>query len=166
MRRNGILRIIRGLVTVALAAGLAGCAGRPITPRGVGPLDAPRKILIATQASDFKVAVVAAVIDAFRGDPVYIRVIGFDELLHIPFDPYDAVLVLNTCKAWSVDYRVARLLRRPGDHDRLVLLTTADDPDWEADAGAVDAMTAASATAEPAATARILVEKLRARLLR
>ncbi len=57
---------------------------------------------------------------------------------------YDVVVIMDTCLAWSrLNPSTEGFLDRIDDRHKVVVLMTADDPDWEFTYLGVDALTAA-----------------------
>jgi len=83
-----------------------------------------KKLLIASRNSDFKSAIVQRVVDAYRKQPVYIKIIGINDLHLEDATRYSAVLVINTSMGWKIDRKVASYLDKYGALNSIVVLTT------------------------------------------
>ena len=88
-----------------------GCAVRAVKTTEAGDPRAGNKVLIATQRSEFKEAVVSRVVEDLRADLCYVKVIDLKALKDEPATEYDAVVVVNTCKAWSLTRGASRFLK-------------------------------------------------------
>jgi len=110
-------------------------------------------MLIAADTSPFKDRIREDLIAAYRYTGA-IHVIDIRDLSRIDTAPYDVVVLLDTCLAWSgFNFSVKTFLDNPGNRARTVLAMTAGDPDWQYQYQGVDAVTAAS---RPAGRAQFL----------
>jgi hypothetical protein len=133
------------LVAVVFAAvASTNCAVRAVKSTETGDPKAEKRVLIATQRSEFKEAVVSRVVQELERDMCYVKVIDLKRLEEEPAGSYDAVVVVNTCKAWSLSGRASRFVKQFPDKKRVVLLTTAGGEGWKPGALGVDAITSAS----------------------
>lgn len=64
--------------------------------RGINSTTLPTKLLVATQGSDFKDAVVTNVINFYRKDSVHIKTIDISKLPRMDPKKYDVILILHT----------------------------------------------------------------------
>lgn len=101
-----------------------------------------RRVLIATQGSEFKEAVVAAVVERLRQQPIYIKVIDVSLLGGVDESKWSAVVVLHTWENWKPQLDAKRFMRQVERPERVVVLSTSGAGD-EKMAG-VDAITASS----------------------
>jgi hypothetical protein len=85
-----------------------------------------KKLLIASRESEFKAAIIAKVKKAYADRDLYIRLIGIENLEGEDPQQYTAILIINTCMGWDVDWRVTDFLERSADLRSIVVLTTAD----------------------------------------
>jgi len=86
-----------------------------------------RDLLIATQGSDFKEAVVSDVITAFKDKPVYIKVIDVTKLSSVNIDDWDAVLLMHTWESWKPQANAKQFLDRQNDKSKVIVLTTSGE---------------------------------------
>jgi hypothetical protein len=137
---------------------LCGCAVRAVKTTEVGVPRAGKNVLIATQRSEFKEAVVSRIVEELEKDLCYVRVIDLKQLKREPATDYDAVVVMNTCKAWSMSRAASKFVKSFPDKERVVLLTTAGGEDWKPKGVEVDAITSASKEqkADPVADAIVV----------
>ncbi len=124
----------------------------------------PRRLLVAARRSDFKAEVVRLLVDDLRGDRVYIRVIGVNQLRHAAANQYQAVVIVSTTMAWTLDPKVTRFLERMADKSRVVLITTSSDGEWLPGKDAYDALSAASRIDDAARIAPEAAAAVRRRL--
>ena len=104
----------------------------------------PRRLLVASRSTDFKAEVVRRLVDDLRGDQVYIRLIGVNQLRHAAANQYQAVVVVSTTMARTLDPKVTAFLERVRDKSLVILITTSRHGAWLPDKGAYDALSAAS----------------------
>ncbi len=114
----------------------------------IGKPDAPVKILIASQGSEFKNALVGKITDALKGDDVFIYITDTTKLPEAPMDDYKAVVLIHTVEAWKLEKHVELYLSKTGDLSNLVLVSTSGGGDWKTDKYDVDTITSASKKVE------------------
>lgn len=100
-------------------------------------------LLIAGDASEFKDGIRKAIIDRYRAT-CNIDIINIDRLPKIRGNDYDAVLIMDTCMAWSNFNRSVKAFLDKSQNRNVVFFMTADDPEWTFTYNGVDAITAAS----------------------
>ena len=137
-------RAISSLVLVVVGLAFCGCAVRAVKTTEAGDPRAGNKVLIATQSSEFKEAVVTRIVEGLKEDLCYVKVIDLKALKDEPATEYDAVVVVNTCKAWRMTRGASRFVKNFEDKEKVVLLTTAGGGDWMPKSAGVDAITSAS----------------------
>lgn len=150
--------------SACICLGMAGCATRIVETTEIGAPDAAGRVLIATQVTDFKTAVIERVYAAFSNDPVYFKLIDVRNLEKESASQYDAVVLLNTCLIWSVNSNVKEFVRDNPDNRKIFVVTTAGDDAWEPDITGVDAITAASNPDQTDRLAEIIALRIRAKL--
>jgi len=91
---------------------------------------AEKNVLIASRKSDFKEAIVTALIDSLNPERVVVQVTGIKDLAKFPAGEFDAVVVLNTCMGWSMDRKVKSYLDRSGEVGHILVVTTSGDGAW------------------------------------
>jgi hypothetical protein len=92
---------------------------------------ADQSLLIASRTSEFKDAVVGGIEQAFKGQSMSITVIGLKDLRDESAEDYDAVVLVNTCIAWSLDPQVDTFLHKYRGTGNIVVFTTSGDGHWE-----------------------------------
>lgn len=127
----------------------------------------PQQVLIATETSVFKDAVVARVAEALGRDGHTVRTIALAQLANEPTDAYQAVVLVNSCHAWRPRRDVRDFLARAGaeTRKRLVIVTTAGSGECEFKAPGVDVLSSASKRTRIDDVARAILERVRARLV-
>jgi len=95
-------RAFSALVLVMAFLAFYGCAAKAVNTTEWGDLKADQRVLIATQRSEFKEAVVSRVVEDLEKDLCYVKVIDLKQLKIDSATDYDAIVVVNTCKAWRL----------------------------------------------------------------
>lgn len=142
------------IVAAALIAALFGVATwyrfhfsmRPARPFEVNdPRSSPR-VLIATQGSEFKDAVVAGVLEHLKRRAPYIRVVDVAALPGIDPSDWNAIVVIHTWEMHEPPTPVKDFVARTRDSGKLVVLTTSGAGTFKMEG--VDAISSASADAD------------------
>jgi hypothetical protein len=125
-----------------------------------------KQVLIAAEASGFKDAVVTLVATALRDDGHRVRIIELEKLPTEPVRDYQAIVLINTCRAWRPSREVRDFLKQVSENDKhkLVVVTTAAGTNCALNVSGVDAISAASKPINIEAVAQSVIEKVRARL--
>jgi hypothetical protein len=105
--------------------------------------DARSSLLIAGDASEFKDGIRMAIIDRYRAT-CNIDIINIDRLPKTSGNDYNAVLIMDTCLAWSHFNPSVKVFLNKSQNRNVVFFMTADDPDWTFTYNGVDAITSAS----------------------
>nr|WP_297347000.1 hypothetical protein [uncultured Glaciecola sp.] len=116
-----------------------------IPPYSVQPDNPKHKLLIATQGSEYKNAVVAGIIDALKNRQIDVRVVDVSTLSNINIDEWSAVVILHTWENWQPQKDAMLFIERNPDLKNIVVLTTSGQGDLKMES--VDAVTSASAIA-------------------
>jgi hypothetical protein len=117
-------------------------------------------LLIAGDASEYKDVIRDALIQHYRAR-ANIRVINIDTLGTIAPEAYHAILIMDTCLAWThFNPTVRSFLERPAVNERVVWFMTVDDTEAVYDHSGVDAITAASVTANQHGVVKRLTQKI------
>ena len=150
---------------MALSIVFFGCPAR-MTTMEKGDRNCGKRILIATERSEFKDAVVQKIVAKSEEEGWFVKATDLRELPEEPTAEYQAVAIVNTCKAGRLSRHVRKVLDVADEQARgkMILLTTAGDEDWQANVPGVDAITSASKEGKADAVAEIMIEKVNARL--
>jgi hypothetical protein len=154
-------RAFSSLILVIVALMFCGCAVRAVRTTEAGDPGAGKRVLIATQRSDFKEAVVSRIVEDLEKDLCYVRVIDLKRLKNELAGDFGAIVVVNTCKAWSLSRGASKFVKKFPDKDRVVMLTTASGEDWRPKSVEVDAITSASKVQKADPVADEIVQKVR-----
>lgn len=102
------------------------------------------RLLIAGDSSEFKDSVRDKIIETYKSN-TEITVINIKDLPKVDAAPYDAVLIMDTCMAWSgFNPSLKSFLDKDENRAKTVLSMTAADPGWKYSFKDVDAITSAS----------------------
>ena len=101
-----------------------------------------QRLLIATQGSPFKKAVVTGLVEQLRQRPIYIKVIDVSLLAAVNEADWTALVLLHTWESWRPPLVVKHFLRRINVPEKVVVLTTSGSGEEKIEG--VDAITASS----------------------
>jgi hypothetical protein len=100
-------------------------------------------LFLAGDASEFKDGIRNAIIERYQAT-CNIEIINIDRLPKTNAADYDAVLIMDTCLAWSHFNNSVKEFLDKSQNRNVVFFMTADDPDWTFTYNGVDAITSAS----------------------
>ena len=133
------------LAIVALAF-LASCT-RNVKETQLTTENAKFNLIIAGDSSDFKDEIRNRIIDRYSNNG-NIDVVNIDKLENIRPEDYDVILIMDTCIGCEdFNWSMKGFLDRLEDNNNVVLLMTTGYSHYEYSYGGVDAITAASRTA-------------------
>jgi len=102
-----------------------------------------KKILIATQGSAFKNKITSNIINHYKNDSIYIKVIDVDGLSKIYTKDYNAIILIHTWESWQPPQTVKLFLNRTRlKQKKIIILTTSGSGD--AKMKGIDALTGES----------------------
>ena len=101
-----------------------------------------RSILIATQGSEYKDAIVKDLVEHYRSQPIYVKVTDVTNLGEVDESVWDAILILHTWEMWKPQPDAEAFLNKVEDQSKVVVLTTSGEGDAKMET--VDAVTGAS----------------------
>jgi hypothetical protein len=104
----------------------------------------PTKILIATQGSSFKEALVTSLSEQLRTPPVYIKVVDVSALPTINEAEWRVIVIVNTCEGGEMQADVSNYLARAKALPKLVLLITSGSGTWQPTGLSIDSISSAS----------------------
>ena len=110
----------------------------------VGKRKSEKSILIASQGSDFKNALVEKLVDELEGDSVYIKVVDVSGLSDISEGDWDASIIIHTTEGWKLQPDVKDYLDSISNPERIILVTTSGSGEWKTDEYNLDIYTSAS----------------------
>lgn len=135
---------LAGLVLTSLATYVILYYPRQAEPFEIPALNPTKRVLIATQGSDFKNALARALCDSFRESSVYIKGIDVGDLPEMNDADWDRVLIVNSFIIW-LNKDVDQFITRTPARDKILVFVTSGGADWLPQPEfAVDAITSAS----------------------
>jgi len=163
---------MKGLIFLSLASiGLLSCSSVPhriwpqkdMQAREINTVDFPKKVLIASRASDFKKAVVSKVVESLKTDSVYIKIIGLSKIMEESTSAFQAIVLINTNMGRNLDPNAKAFLAAHPNQGNIIVLTTSGDGRWvpEKKNGRFDAIASPSRKGDPGKIAETLMAKIR-----
>ena len=117
---------------------------RKIDSFAINSSELNNKILIASQGSSFKNALVSDIIEKLENDSIYIKVIDVSHLDDIEEDLWQSIIIINTCIADKLNSTVVQFLNQLKGVKPVVLFVTAGDGRWKPSSISIDAISSAS----------------------
>jgi len=146
---------------IFLSLVLWGCASPPVETTQSGPVAVLKKrVLIATQNSKFKQAVVSEIRNALNNNSFYIKVVDIKNLRYQGTREFSAVVIINRALAGRPDPRVESYIDNEPQKNKIIILTTGILDAWKPDTEGVDAMTSASVISKSDKIAQKVVSKV------
>lgn len=130
-------------------------------PFEVGSPDASKRILIATQGSDYKNLMVDTLISRLKGKDVYIGVIDISGLDMISQENWEAEVIIHTTEGYRLPESVKEYIEGVGNPDEVLLLITSGSGEWKPEDSKVDIITSASKQRDIPEKADIIENKIR-----
>lgn len=90
----------------------------------VESINSKHSLLIATQGSDYKRAVVSGIIQALKERPIDIQIIDVTDLSEINVDDWNAMVVLHTWESWKPQQDAMIFIDANLGASNMVVLTT------------------------------------------
>jgi hypothetical protein len=115
-------------------------------------------ILIATQGSEFKDALVHEVIKRLQSQPVYIRVIDVAALSNMRESEWSAIVILHTWENWKPQRDAQFFVDHAESRDKIIMLSTSGSGSRKMKT--IDGITAASEMNEVSAKAKEIVTRI------
>ncbi|MBQ0734737.1 hypothetical protein [Aquimarina celericrescens] len=105
--------------------------------------DFDRKLLIATQGSTFKDSITNKLVNHYKSDSIFIKVIDVSSLVDIKPDEYTGIVIMHTWENWKPPFVVREFIEQTIDQrDKIVVLTTSGEGTYKM--AEVDAITGES----------------------
>jgi hypothetical protein len=117
------------------------------------------RVLIATQKSEFKGAVVGEIVEHFKSWPAYVKVIDVSALDQIDESQWTAIAVVHTWEMRKPPAAVGAFVQRVRDPHKVIALTTSGRGDFKLEGG-VDVISSASVMLDAPARAAQMNQKL------
>ncbi len=119
-----------------------------------------QKLLIATQGSEFKDAITNSIVNHYKSDSIFIKVIDVSSLVEIQPEDYTAIVVLHTWENWKAPFVVRQFVEKTSGHsDKMIILTTSGEGTYRI-SGVVDALTGESNLEEASDFADKIIARL------
>ena len=121
------------------------------------PHSKPR-VLIATQGSEFKDAVVSGVIDHLKTRAAYVKVIDVSALSGVAEDEWDAIVLVHTWEMHKPQADAQAFVNRARSIPKMVVLSTSGAGDFKMEG--IDVISSASTIADVPARVEAIIEKV------
>jgi hypothetical protein len=157
------LLVIGGIVVLlAILFGIYLLVNRQgvIESSDVGEPDFEKRVLIASQGSSFKNALVDELSTYLKEKKVYLKIVDVTALTDIPENNWDAVILIHTTEMNKLQPDVKAYLDRIQDYGRVILITTSGPGTWKTDEYNVDIITSASKQEELPGLAKDVIKRL------
>lgn len=119
-----------------------------------------KKIVIATQGSAFKNAITSNIINHYKNDSIYIKIIDIDGLHDIKPKKFDAIVILHTWESWQPPQSVKLFLNRTRlYYNKIIVFTTSGSGNSKMED--IDAVTGESNLNNTKKYSDIIINKLR-----
>ena len=130
-----------------------------VTPYIVNNPSFEKKLLIATQGSEFKNKVTSGIVDHFKADSVYIEVVDISALPTIEPKKYNAIVIIHTWENWKPPISVQTFIEKyTDDKNNIVVLTTSGEGSYKMES--VDALTGESILVDAPLFVDTIIERL------
>jgi hypothetical protein len=132
-----------------------------------GDKDAAKRVLIATEQSEFKEAVTARIMDALEQKGCFIRLIGLENLADESVGHYGAIVIINSYEFWQIDWDASDFIDSADEQEqeKIILLTTVggslQEQIFNPGRGNVDSISSASAMSKADGISAELIEKIK-----
>ena len=115
-----------------------------IEPFEANSPDLETKVLVGSQGSDFKNALLEKLIERIGKKDIYIRTIDVTTLSAIKEDSWDAIILINSIQWYKLQKDVRIFLNSAQATDRIIMLATSGDGDMKPKECKIDTITSAS----------------------
>ncbi|MGY3778567.1 hypothetical protein [Isobaculum melis] len=102
------------------------------------------KVLILTQQSSFKDAVMEEVEKQFKGKDILIQIQDISTISQVKQSEWDGILLVTTVQSNDLPEKAVRFIKEEADFDKVQLFVTADSGNWTKQPADVDAVTTTS----------------------
>ena len=102
------------------------------------------KVLVGSQGSDFKNALLEKLTERIGKKDIYIRAIDVTTLSDIKDESWDAIILINSIQWYKLQKDVRVFLNSAQTTDRIIMLATSGDGDVKPKEGKIDTITSAS----------------------
>lgn len=120
-----------------------------------------KKLLIASQGSDYKNTLTSQVADYFKEQRIYIKILDLSKLTDVSIDNWDAVLIVCTTEGWKIPKPAVSFLEKLRSYEKIVMLQTSGDGALTSKKfPQIDTVTSASEEKDLGKKSRLLIEKI------
>ncbi|HVY65042.1 MAG TPA: hypothetical protein VHH11_09500 [Gammaproteobacteria bacterium] len=130
----------------------------PAEAFSVNDASSGRRLLIATQGSAFKNAVVTGIVERLRQRPIFIQVVDVGALSGVNAGDWDAIVVLHTIEYGDAPPVAQAFVDRLADTGKIVVLSTSGRGDFRMKG--IDAISSASRMTDVPARVDEIVERI------
>jgi hypothetical protein len=155
-----VIGVIVGLLVIAAVGYRVMFSQGVATSFEVNNPDLETKVLIATQGSNFKDALVSGIIEELKTKAVYIKVIDVTALSKRKEEEWNAVLVLSTCQSQTLQAETMAYLQQAKELEKHVVLITSGAGDWQPKEAPFDSISSASKMANVAPLVARIIKQL------
>jgi hypothetical protein len=118
-----------------------------------------RKLIIATQGSEFKNEITKNIVEFYKPDSIYIKVVDISSLSEIDPQNWNALVIMHTWENWKPPIDVKAFIdRTQAFHNKIVVLTTSGQGSFKMKG--IDAITGESKLEKTASYAHLIIERL------
>lgn len=149
-----------GFLTFWFSSGLVRM--KKIEPYAVKDPGLSEKLLIASQGSEFKAAVVDELIKGLEPMPVFIQVIDVSGLEKIEEAEWSVIVIIHTVEYWKPPKQVQRFLDRTENKHKVIVLSTSREG-YEMEE--IDGISSASKLSEAKDKADEIVERITSHIM-
>lgn len=150
-----VVFLVFGIISIGTLSWYAGrYSMEPVAGFEVNSDTLSTRVLIATQGSEFKDAVVAIVIETLKAEPIYFKVIDVALLPTVSNTDWDAIVILHTWEYSEPPVTVRDFVSETSASGKIMVVTTSGSG---AKMEGVDGVSSASATSEQADIVRSIV---------
>ncbi|KPL15984.1 hypothetical protein AMJ74_00070 [candidate division WOR_3 bacterium SM1_77] len=110
--------------------------------------DVEQKVLIASQGSKFKNALVESLTLYLKKKAVYIKVIDVTTLHEVNEEEWDAMVIIHTTEKWELQPDVKKYIDRAENLNKVIFVTTSGSGEWKTKDYDIDVITSASKNGE------------------
>ena len=118
-----------------------------------------RKLIIATQGSEFKNEITKNIVEFYKPDSIYIKVVDISSLSEIDPQNWNALVIMHTWENWKPPIDVKAFIdRTQAFQNKIVVLTTSGQGSFKMKG--IDAITGESKLEKTASYAHLIIERL------
>jgi hypothetical protein len=152
------------MLLVVLPFFLISCAVKTVsTTRFGSPEGCERRLLIASEFSEFKSAVIQQLTRDLNDDACYLKTIDIGVLGAEPAEAYDSIVILNSLKYFKINSNARSYLDQTPEKQKFVMLVTTGKKGKTVAVDAIDAVSSASTLVNSEMVAGQMVTRIRSR---